>query len=92
MLFNLRKYNAFQQLFLQKLVSKLLNAGLIYSNPSALWAYVPLVVARTGPDGWGFTVDPCPISYLTYTQAFPVLVLEIELQKPSGPNTIVSPI
>lgn len=80
----LRKYNNSQRRFLTKLVSKLLEANLIYANPSSRWACAPHLVPKPGPAEWRFTVDLRPVNCQTHPQAFPLPLVEVELEKASG--------
>lgn len=80
----LRRYSESQKRFLRKLVDRLLDANLIYSNSSSKWACAPHLVPKNGPDEWRFTVDLRPVNSQTFAQAFPMPVLEMELTKASG--------
>lgn len=83
-LVKLRKYNESQRAFLRKLVRKLIDANLIYSNPTSRWACAPHLVPKQGPDEWRFTTDLRPINCQTYPQAFPLPIIEMEVDKASG--------
>eukprot|EP00178_Gracilaria_changii_P000257 TRINITY_DN1027_c0_g1_i1.p2 TRINITY_DN1027_c0_g1~~TRINITY_DN1027_c0_g1_i1.p2 ORF type:complete len:1106 (+),score=114.18 TRINITY_DN1027_c0_g1_i1:5972-9289(+) len=77
----LRKYSQDQRAFLQKFVSELIRAGMVYPNPSSPWASAPLIVPKPGPARFRFTVDLRPINRYTIRHQYPMPNIEQELLK-----------
>lgn len=80
----LRKYSQPQQEFLTKLMKQLMDADIIYPNPTASWASAPLLVEKPGPAKFRFTVDLRPVNQFTVKHQYPMPNLEHELTKLSS--------
>lgn len=61
----LRNYSQDQREFFSATVSKLVDCGMAYPNPTSPWASVPLLVAKPGPAKSWFTVYLRPVNRLT---------------------------
>jgi len=80
----LRNYSREQREFLSDFVEKLVRSGMAYPNPTSRWACAPLLVAKTGPVPFRFTVDLRPVNSFTVKHQFPIPNLEHELTKLTG--------
>lgn len=80
----LRNYSQEQREFLQKLIAELVRCDMVYPNPTASWASAPLLVYKSGPAKFRFTVDLRPINQFTVQHHFPMPNLEVELTKVSS--------
>jgi hypothetical protein len=56
----LRRYPQPQQEFLQRFVNELVLNGMAYRNPNSSWCSAPLLVPKSGPSQFRFTVDLRP--------------------------------
>ena len=79
----LRNYSQAQRDFLSKCVANLVKHNMAYSNPSSPWACAPLLVPKTGPEGFRFTVDLRPVNKFTVRYQYPMPNIEHELTKTS---------
>lgn len=61
-------YSDSHRRFLRKLVGKLLDAGLIYPNPTSKWSCAPHLVPKPGPAELRLTVDLRPINRKAFGQ------------------------
>lgn len=75
----LRKYSQDQREILGKLCKKLIQCGMIYSNPSSPWACAPLLVPKPGPSLFRFTTDLRPVNRYMIRYQYPMPNLEQEL-------------
>lgn len=78
---NLCNYSKEQQEFIAQFTKNLIRCDMAYSNPTASWASVPLLVRKPGPANFRFTVDLRPINKFTVKQQYPMPNLENELTK-----------
>lgn len=72
----LRNYSQEQRDFLATFVSKLLECGMVYSNPTSKWACAPLIVLKFGPSQFRFTVDLRPVNKFTLPHQYPMPNIE----------------
>lgn len=82
----IKKYSLDKQGFLRKLVDQLLEADLVYSNPTSKWACAPQLVLKLGPSRCRFTVDFCTKNRDTVLRKSPLPIVEHEIYKVSGGN------
>lgn len=80
----LRNYSQEQRKFLADFVSSLVSKGMDYRNPTCPWASAPLLVPRTGPAKFRFTVDLRPVNKYTVKHNYPMPNLEQEVTKLAG--------
>ena len=80
----LLRYTAEQRDFLRRFVGRLLENDLANRNPRATWCSAPLLVPKTGPDGYRFTVDLRPVNRVTVLLSWPMPHLESELSRLVG--------
>lgn len=62
-------------------MTKLLDVGHVYRNPTARWASAPHLVPKPGPAEWRFTGDLRNVNRYTIPIKHPLPVLDTELQK-----------
>ena len=77
----LRNYSQEQREFLSGFVKKLIDHGMAYANPTSPWACAPLLVPKSGPSKFRFTVDLRPVNKYTVKHQYPMPNLEHELTK-----------
>lgn len=80
----LRNYSQDQRLFLAQTLQKLIDCGMVYSNPTSPWACAPLLVPKSGPSKYRFTIDLRPVNRYTVRHQFPMPNLEQDLLMTSG--------
>lgn len=79
----LRNYSPSQRAFMKGLIDERIGHCIVYPNPSSPWACAPLIVPKTGPVEWRFTVDLSPVNKFTIPYQYPMPVIEHELNKTS---------
>lgn len=79
----LRNYSQTQKEFLAEFVNKLLDAGMVFPNPSSPWASAPLLVPKPGAQ-YLFTVGLRPVNKFTTKHQYLMPIIENELTKLSG--------
>lgn len=86
----LRNYSQSQRNFMTNLTNELMQYNLIYPNPSSKWACAPLLVPKSGPAEWRFTVDLRPINQYTIRHQLIMPNVEEELTKTAGSTVYAS--
>lgn len=66
------------------MVNKLVDNGLIYSNPPSSWTSAPLLVPKSGPAKFRFRVDLRPVNRFIVKHQFPMPIFEQELTRLAG--------
>lgn len=75
---------------MENFVDKLVDAGMLYPNPTANWASTPLIVPKPGKTKFRFTVDLRSVNRSTIRHHFPMPLLENELTKLAGSKFFAS--
>lgn len=76
-----RNYSQEQCEFLRLMTDALLEAGLMYTNPTSRWASAPLLRPKPGSDKWRFTVEIIPVNRFTHIHHYPMPRIELELSR-----------
>ena len=79
-----RRYSPPQAQFLRNKVEELLDLGLIRPNTESAWACAPLIIPKSGPEQFRFTVDLRPVNNQTVPFTWPMPHLETVLQELQG--------
>ena len=82
----LRNYSPPQRQFLKEFVSKLIQAGMVYSNPTSPWAAAPVIVPKPNTTTFRFTVDLRPSNNYTIKYQYPMPNLEHDLLQLNNAN------
>lgn len=77
----LRNYSQAQREFFQDFVENLERTGLAYWKQTEKWARTPLIVSKSGPGWFRFTVDLRPVKKFTDRHNFPMPNIEQWLGK-----------
>lgn len=76
--------------FLEKMVEKITDCGMIHENTTSRWESAPLLVPKTGPDLFLFTVYLRPVNRFTVRHQFPMPIIDHKFQKLFG-STVLPP-
>lgn len=80
----LRNYSQEQRKFLKKMVADFIKCKMVYLNPFPTWACAPLLVPKSGPAKFRFTVDLRPVNKFTLKHGYLMPNVEQELQSITG--------
>lgn len=79
-----RSYSPRQMEFLKSKVEELVDAKFIFRNNASKWACAPLVVPKSGEEGFRFTVDLRPVNAQTKRNVWPMPNTEAMLSTLAG--------